>query len=494
MPEPTAIFPVRAPRRARRGWVLALMLSIGLPAWAAPALDLPELGEVARASLSESHEARIGREIMRQIRAQGAYLDDPVVQEYLARVGERLASVSPDPARRFEFFALRDASINAFALPGGYIGMHTGLISATRNESELAAVLAHEVAHVTQQHIARMVDAQRTHQLVSAFAVALAILAARSNSELAQAAMTTSHAYGIQSQLNFTRENERDADRVGLQILTAAGYAPQGMVSFFQRLQARGRLNEHDAPAYLRTHPLTFERIADMEHRLAQMPYVQHQDSLEYLFVRARIQAEEGEAAEAQRRFEARVQDHADAGDWYGLARASLRAGQLARARQALARLQPETADSPLVALLAGEVELAARRYRQAATALAAGMAQHPGYRPLVYLHAEALLHDGRAEEALHALRAPLRLWRGDARLRVLEARAQHALGRVAEAHLAQAEAHALLDQIGAAIDQLQRAQTARAADFHTQSIIDARLRELKRVQGEAGERSGGRR
>lgn len=460
---------------------LCALLSFQTPA--AQPITLPDLGEVARTTLTESHEDRIGREIMRQIRDGGDYYSDPVILEYLARMGERLGGASPEPSKRFEFFAVRDPTLNAFALPGGYIGVHTGLLSATRNESELAGVLGHEMGHVTQQHIARMVDAQKTNSLVSILALAVAILAARSNSEVTQAALTASQAYSIQSQLDFTRENEREADRIGLQTMAAAGYSPQGMSSFFERLQFQGRLYENNAPGYLRTHPLTYERIADLENRLSQLPYHQHEDSLEYLFVRARVQAEEGEAADALRRFQAQTQDHPGPGDWYGLARAALRANQLEKARQALAQLRSQASQSPLIALLDGEIELAAAKPEKAIAILEPALRQYGGYRPLAYLHAEALLRANRPAEALRFVETQQKLWSADVRFRTLSAQAYQSLGQPAQAHLAQAEAYALQDRIVAAIDQLQSAQRQNDVDFYTQSIVDARLREMRQRQ-----------
>jgi predicted Zn-dependent protease len=467
---------------------IAAALLIAYPAGilhtgAARAFELPDLGEVARTSLSEAQEDRIGREIMRQIRESSDYLDDAVIADYLENLGDRLAGASPSPGRNFEFFPVRDASINAFALPGGFIGVHTGLISAARNESELAGVLAHEISHVTQNHISRMVDSHKTNSLASMLALAVAILAARSNSQASQAALVGAQALNIQNQLNFTRENEREADRIGLQTLEAAGFSPQGMGSFFERLQAQGRLYENNAPAYLRTHPLTHERIADMQNRLEGMPYRQHPDSPEFILVRARVQAAEGEPKDAVALFESRVREHPSSASWYGLLLASLRVGNTARAEQSLARLDGAIGNSPLVAVARVELALAQGRAEEAVKLARAGLGRHTAYRPLAYLYAGSLLRVGNAEDALKFLDAQQRTWPSDGHFHMLKAEAHSALGQIAESHLSQAEAYVLADRIAAAIEQLQMAQRAGKADFYTLSIIDARLRDLRERQ-----------
>lgn len=455
---------------------LALALLIVNPAHA---IDLPELGDAARAALTESHEERIGREVMRQIRGTLDYLDDPVLHEYLSALGERLVAASPEPGRRFEFFPIRDASINAFALPGGYVGVHTGLIAAARNESELAGVLAHEIAHVTQNHIARIVDAQRSGALVPMVALAVAILAARASSDVSQAALATAQAVSIQNQLDFTREHEREADRIGLQTLVAAGFAPQGMVTFFERLQAHGRLYDNNAPAYLRTHPLTVERIADMQNRVANMPYRQHVDSPDFRFARARVLVAQGEPADAVRRMQALAREQVDVGNSYGLALAHLRAGDVARAQAALDAMPADAASASQVVVLRTEVALARGEAAEAARISGAALASDSGYRPLAYAHVRALLRASQPRKALDFLREWQRTWSVDATLHSLRAQAHQALGERAHAHLAQAEAYALEDRVGAAIEQLRIAQRAGDADFYTLSIIDARLRQL---------------
>lgn len=460
---------------------IALALIVAFPMRAS---ELPDLGESARTAFSEVQESRLGREIMQQIRAGRDYLDDAEITDYLNAIGDRLVASSPSPYRHFEFFVVRDPTINAFALPGGYIGVHTGLISATRNESELAAVLAHEIAHVTQNHIARMVDAQKTSGLASLAALAIAILAARSNSQVSQAAVTLAGAMNVQSQLDFSRDHEREADRVGLQTLVQAGYAPAGMVSFFERLQAQGRLVETSAPAYLRTHPLTFQRIADMQNRVADLPYRQHQDSLEFRLVRARVWAGEGDAARALQASEARARSEADdIATWYGLALAALRAGQPGRAGQAVERLDALGAQSPMVAGLAMEVEQALGQTDRAIARGKTAIRRYSAHRPLAYTYARTLIDAKQATEALRFVDEQLLTWPEDPALYALKARAHADLGQRMDAHLAQAEAHLRRGAVGAAIEQLQLAVRSGSGDFHKMSIAEARLHELKALQ-----------
>ncbi len=464
---------------------IAVALSLALPVQAG---ELPDLGAASRAVMSEAQENQLGREIMRQVRVHRDYLNDAEIINYLNGLGERLAASSADPYRRFEFFAVQDPTINAFALPGGFIGLHTGLISAARDESELAGVLAHEIAHVTQHHIARMVDAQKTSGLVTLAALAVAILAARSNAQVSEAAVAVASAMSVQSQLDFTREHEREADRVGLQTLRGAGFAAQGMATFFERLQSKGRLYDNNAPAYLRTHPLTHERIADMQNRIADLPYKQRRDSREFALIRAKVQAAEGEARIALARFESLSRDSGgDAAVWYGLARAALRAGQTERAEQALQRLEALQTGSPMAETLAADIEQAAGRKDAAIARLEAARKRYSAYRPLAYAYARALLGAGRAAQARAFVDEQLLTWPEELPLLALKAEAHQALGQRLEMHLAQAEFHARQGAIRPAIEQLQLAQKSGRGDFYQQSRIEARIRELKereRIEG----------
>ncbi len=467
----------------RRPLALLLSLALALPApLPVLAYDLPDLGDVAASELSPAAERRIGEQIISQIRwRDAAYLDDPEVEEYVNRLGHRLAAASNNPAQDFDFFVVRDPTLNAFALPGGYIGVHTGLLLAAQTESEFASVLGHEIAHVTQRHIAQIVGKQSQSAMLMVASLLVAVLAARSNSDVSQAAIAAGQAGAIQSQLGYTRAFEREADRVGLETLHGAGLDVRGMPSFFERLQRATRMYENNAPAYLRTHPLTTERIADMENRVTAMPYRQVLDSPDFGYVRAKLRASAGQPADAVRDMEDLLarspQDEAVA---YGLARALLRAGRADEAARQIEALRARAAPSPWLASLAAEISLARRQAPAAIRTLEAAQQQFPAHRSLVYLLAEARIQGGQAEQAASGVRRMIDTRSADPRLWQLLSRANAELGRRTAQHRAQAEVYVLRGSLPAAIEQLEIARRAGDGDFYELSAVDARLRELQ--------------
>ncbi|MEP7371296.1 MAG: M48 family metalloprotease [Nitrosospira sp.] len=308
------------------------------------AAGLPDLGDASQVTFSPQQERELGLRIMSDIRADPSYLDDAEVAGYLTNLGNRLLLNSREtrPDQEFEFFAVKDPMINAFALPGGFMGFNTGLILTAQSESELAGVMAHEIAHVTQKHLARMIAGQRYSMLTSLAAVALAVLASRTNPQAAAAVLVGSQARQIQSQLDFTRDHEKEADRIGLNILIGAGLDPRGMSEFFERLQKAGRFRENGAPSYLRTHPITYERIADIDNRTHSLPYRQVPDSLDFLLVRAKLRASLDNPGDAVEYFDSALRDKrysSEAVERYGLIYALLRDRKFVRADKELMQL-----------------------------------------------------------------------------------------------------------------------------------------------------------
>jgi predicted Zn-dependent protease len=481
---------MRFSRRLGAVFTALLWLTLALtPRALAQGALLPDLGGSDRADLSPQAERRIGETIMRDARADPAYVDDPEVDDYLNSLGARLSAAAPGARHDFEFFALRDATVNAFALPGGFIGVHTGLVTVTENESELASVLAHEIGHVTQRHIARLLGAQQRMQIPILAALAAAILMARSNPELAAAASTAAQAGGVQAQINYTRDFEREADSVGFQTLSAAGFDVRGMAQMFDLMQKTMRIaDDGTVPGYLRTHPLNTERVANAQNRAASVPYRQHTDSVDYQLVRAKLRAEAGDSADAVSHFAALLRDRrfaSEAGTRYGYAVALLRAKRPRDAQTEIAALRSLKIASPLVETLAARVAEALGDNAAALAILAKARAAYPYRRPLVYAQVVALQHAGRNEEALAVLAEQVRLYPRDGRLLALQSRAYAALGKRLLQHQVQAEVYLLQGSMPAAIEQLQLAQRAGDGDFYQLSVIDARLRELRARQAQ---------
>ncbi|NMG73514.1 M48 family metalloprotease [Aromatoleum diolicum] len=451
------------------------------------AADLPDLGDVAASELSPLAERRLGESIMRDIRWRDpAYFDDPEIEDYVNRLGQRLVTAGNAPPQDFNFFVIRDGTLNAFALPGGYIGLHTGLILAAESESELASVLGHEIAHVTQRHIAQMFGKQSQTSMVMLASLLVAVLAARSNSQISEAALAAGQAGAIQAQLGYTRDFEREADRIGLQKLEGAGFDVRGMPGFFERLQRASRLYENNAPSYLRTHPLTGERIADMENRVGQMRYRQVPDSPDFGFVRAKLRVSAAQPLDAVRDFEASVaKAGADTAVRYGLVRALLAAGRLDDAEKTLTLLRRDTPPSTFLEIVAAELRLAARDPAGAVKVLEAAEKRFADSRAVRYALIDAMLQAGRAREAAGLARAALQGRSEDPRLWAFVARSEAAQGRRTAEHRAQAEVYVLRGAVPAAIEQLELARRAGDGDFYDLSAVDARMRELKERERE---------
>jgi predicted Zn-dependent protease len=465
------------------------LLAIALPlaVVTAVAQGLPDLGDASSATLSEAQERTIGNRIMRDLRVDPAFIDDAEVADYIGGLGTRLMGGSDSPRRDVSYFVLQDDSINAFALVGGHIGVHSGLFALTQGESELAGVLSHEIAHIIQKHQARAIAGAGRAQWASLAALAVAVLASRSSSsqgsQVTEAAVTAAGALQIQTQLDYTREHEREADRVGLQLLERAGFDPHGMGAFFERLLRANRLNElKGAPVYLRTHPLTTERIADMQDRIQHSSARLVPDSLEYRLVRSKLRAAAGTAPEAVRLFRAMLADKTvvrPREDVYGLALAHRRARDFDAAWTTLAPLR-EGASHPAFERLAAQILAEQGRKDAAIDLYRKALKSHPRARALVHGYLELQLEKGRAREVLADVNDRLRAMTDDARLYEFQARAYEATGRPVAQHRAQAEALVRRGNLGAAVQQLEWAVRLKGSDFYEVSIAESRLRELR--------------
>ena len=477
--------------------------------------ELPELGDISQATLTPYQERQLGLQIMRQIRGDPSYLDDPEIASYLSNLGHKLIANSDEASidQTFEFFAVQDSSINAFALPGGFMGFNSGLIIAAQSESELAAVMSHEIAHVTQKHLARMIAEQKYDWVKSIASLAVAILAARSSAQASQAILVASQASIIQSKLDFTRKHEKEADRIGLNILLDAGFDPQGMPTFFERLQKAGRFHETGAPSYLRTHPLTFERIADIQNRTREMPYRQVPDSIDFLLVRAKLRALQGKSYDAVAQFKTRLEEKRygnEAVERYGYIQALLRDKKAHQANTELNRLYQLLQTDPsasvlsnhvlgkpirveykqiiagaMMETLAADVLVANGKTAEAMNTYQRALKVYPQHRALSHGYARTLNKNKKPQVALEFINNQLQFIQNDAQLFGLQAQCYELLGDKMLEHRAQAEVYFHKGHYGAAIDQLKTALQNDNGNFYQLSSIEARLKQLQTLKSD---------
>lgn len=463
---------------------LALLGCVAQTVPAAGAIQLPDLGEESASVISPAQERKLGENFMHQARGVLAFVDDPELNAYIKSLGAKLVAGSDNPELDFRFFLISDPSVNAFAVPGGFIGVHTGLILTTQSEAELASVLAHEIAHITQRHIPRMIsDAQRT-SLPAMAALLASILLAASGSSGGNAAIALTSATLTQRGINFTRAFEEEADRIGMNVLVRAGFDPRAMPAFFARMQTFNRYNETDLPEFLRTHPVTTNRIADSRARAEQYDYHQRPDTADYLHARAKLQAlTPGDAGEVARGFKHNLEQgkyrDADA-ERYGYALALLRDRQLDAALIEAKRLIERDPRNVWYRVLEADIAMAAQRYPQALEAYEAAHKRHPDNTSLTRFYAAALLKTERADIAKGLIKTALQREPDDAGLYKMLAQAAGATGEPIEAHRAMAEHYYLSGKPKAAIEQLQIAARKADNNFYLQASLEARIQAIR--------------
>lgn len=450
--------------------------------------ELPDLGDVSATVMSPLQEQAIAEQILREVAVSDDVLRDVEVTDYLQSLGARLVANGPEKRQKFNFFVVQDNSINAFAMPGGVIGVHTGLMLGANSESELASVLGHEIGHVTQRHLARMLAAQKYDTWKNIAGLALALLVSRSNPQLASGAFTTASAIGVQTQLDYTREHEREADRIGLQILDSGGFDVRAMPNFFNTLQRGSRFSEGSAPSFLRTHPLTFERIADVTNRVEQMPYRQVVDSVEFHYVRAKLRASYVTPEAAIGVFEQNIREQRyvnEAAEHYGLAVALLRKNALAQVEKELAWLKKNAPSHVMFENLAARLAVAKNNPQNAARQYASALVRYPDNRALIYGYAEHFLAIKQADKAVQLVLEKQGLYPDDAYFYDLLAKAYAMQNKNLLSHQAQSEAYYRKYDLARALEQMDLATKASDGDFYQKSIVEARLKQLRQMLGD---------
>jgi predicted Zn-dependent protease len=446
--------------------------------------NLPEIGSSAGSILSPEFERRVGQAVMRQVNRSKNLERDPEIESYIQSIGYRLVSHSDDNRLPFTFFIMKDQAINAFAAPGGIVGINSGVLLNSDNESELAGVMAHEISHVTQRHMARTYEAASKFSLPMMAAMIGAMALGIANPGAGQAAMAIISGLGTQYQINFTRDNEEEADRIGMQLLARAGFDPRGMPGFFTKLQQASRYYGRNAPEFLQTHPLTTTRIADTISRAESYPPVNHQNSEGYKLVRAKLKADSYESPrEAVRFFKERLEtggypDRAAAR--YGYAIALTNAGDFVTARSQLQILIAEDGENVAYLMAAARLESAQRNFSAAVSLYSEAHNLYTDYRPLVYGYARALLDAKHPQQARSLLVQYGRKHEPDIAYYDLLSQAEAQTNSPAEAGIAKAEYYYLSGDTKLAIERLKFAQHQTTLDYYQQERVKARLLQLE--------------
>jgi beta-barrel assembly-enhancing protease len=372
-------------------------------------VELPDIGSPASAVLSGTDEYQLGAMVIHQIRQQNGILEDPEVTEYLNAVAARLATQTPDGSPHFQLFAVRDDEINAFALPGGFICINAGLITQTKTESELAGVMAHEMAHVTQHHIARAIRAQSQQSLTTAAAMLAAILLGTlggGGGQAIEGGIMAAQGLAVQQQINFTRDNEAEADRVGIGFLAGAGFDTRGMANFFETIGRTEGLAGTYIPAMLQDHPVTSVRIAEARARAAQFGAQKVKESLTYQLVRERVRVLTAPGdVDIEKYYSAKLaKTPNDLGLQYGEALALMADNRPVEAEKILAKLTEKHDDLVLLHAAYGQAQVKAGQTNDGVASLLRAVQLFPRNVPITVRYSEALMKAGRPADAHNVL------------------------------------------------------------------------------------------
>jgi predicted Zn-dependent protease len=448
------------------------------------------MGAASADQLSPATERQLGDLIMVDGRRDPTYISDPEVNQYLTSMGRKLAAFAPGTVPTVDLFGVRDPEINAFAMPGGYVGVNSGLVVATQSESELAAVLAHEIGHVVQRHIARgMTQGKQTSAIMLA-SIAGALLAALAGGggNLAVGVAAFGQAAAIDRQLGFSRDAEREADRAGFQMLTRAGYDPEGMSHMFERLMNASRLNEGTGGgAWASTHPLSIDRMSDIENRVRSLPRVSHTDTDDYWYVRAKLRVIQGQDALALRTSTQQFQDEIrtltgvrQSAAYYGLALGALQRGDLAGAERNLALATANGRSSPELDKLAIDLAYAQKDSARALSLAEAAWKAWPGRYAIAIAYVQALQQSGRDADAQAFLHDRIKQWGQDEPVFYqLLAQSEEKAGDRVQARRDMARYYIAIGALPAAEAQLRQAREM-SRDFYVSSQLDVQIREVR--------------
>ena len=455
------------------------------------ASNLPDIGNSAELLMSPEDERRLGNEFMRQVRAALPLVDDITSNEYIQALGEKLASQIDTRGQKFTFFIVDDPTINAFAGPAGYIGVHTGLILAAKTEGELSSVMAHEIAHVTQRHLFRSIESSQNMSIATVGAIIAAILlGSAAGGEVGEAVLASTMAGAQQQQLSYSRAHEQEADRVGIEMLASAGYNPNDMANFFETLEKQSRFSAHSIPEFLLTHPVTTSRIADTRGRAAAYKYVPRQKASKYepsafQLLRTRLNVltvHNEQQKELIREFEKSLKktEKVNHLKLYEMALRYQQQGDYNQSRKLLARLLKSDSQRLAYILAAAENEINAKNYSTAIDLLHEPMLINPNNLALTTLHAKASLLINDVETVIPLLENQIRSGRYTPETFKLLANASQKAGKTSEAYEALGNYYLALGEFNTAIKHFEEALQKTGNDNFRELRLKAKIKQLK--------------
>jgi len=448
--------------------------------------NLPELGDYSSSKISESDEIFIGRQILFQVNQSDSIIRDIEISDYLDSLGKRLINASTDPAKKIEFFIVSDPSINAFAMLGGVIGVHSGLFLASNTESELASVISHEIAHINQKHISRFLLQQERTSYQSTFIMAVALLLARSNPQLASTAMAGASAGSVQGALDFTRENEKEADRVGIQTLNNAGFDVRGARDFFTTLKQANQFSGGAAPAFLQTHPITSNRINDIEDRLKDFPYKQRLDNQTFHYVKGKLKALLDNREDTKNILEENIKNKIyinEGGERFALAYIYLIDNEFIKSYEQMQWLFDNEQSNPMLSQLYINYLIKTNKVTEAKKIYEQNLNFFPSNRSFIYGLADLYLETQDSEKAIKLLKENEQKFSQDPILYKLFAKGYANQGKKLLQYENLAEAAYYNFNLQEAIIRMDLAIKANDGDFYQKSRVESRLKQFQKEQ-----------
>jgi beta-barrel assembly-enhancing protease len=461
----------------------AIALSLLSPALLAVDIEkiqLPEMGDSAGALISPIQEKELGESFFRNLHTQTDINQDVEIQQYIQNIGRQLAAHSDTPSAPFHFFVVMDPNINAFAGPGGYIGVNSGLILLTEAESELASVMSHEIAHVTQRHLYRQIEAASKMSIPTVAATLAAILIGTQSPRMGQAALMAIQAGSIQFQIDFTRDHEKEADRVGMQTLAESSFDPRSMPTFFERLQQSTRYYGKGVPEFLRTHPVSESRIADTRGRAENYPYRQYPDTIGYLLIKAKLAALTADNKNVAMQHFATLEQQGTAEQRavarYGMGLVYLDTQQYGLAAETFQKLLEQYPDQPHYIAALARTAMENRDYEKANKLFEKAVQRFPNNDAIKIEYTRCLLKSSQPQQAKQILLGLSDNQKEQAYYFELLAQIYSDLKQAGESHRYMAEHYYASGQTEDAIMQIRLAKQERNLSYQLQAILDERL------------------